>query len=57
MKGARLLMNSTSKTGNYKMILGLFWGLGGMFGFTWEDVVESYESKNRINHNRQNSGY
>lgn len=50
-------MNSTSKTGNYKMILGLFWGLGGMFGFTWEDVVESYESKNRINHNRQNSGY
>lgn len=44
-------------TGNYKMILSLFSGLGGMLGFTWKEVEQAYEFKNAINHERQNTGY
>jgi len=44
-------------TGNYKMILSLFSGLGEMLGFTWKEVEQAYEFKNAINHERQNTGY
>ncbi|EGL82079.1 dUTPase [Caldalkalibacillus thermarum TA2.A1] len=34
-----------------------FLGLGEQLGFTWEEIEESYFEKNRINHERQESGY
>lgn len=32
-------------------------GLGEMLGFTWEQVEQAYFKKNKINHQRQESGY
>ncbi|UTI44419.1 dUTP diphosphatase [Niallia sp. RD1] len=34
-----------------------FWGLGIMLGFTWEEIEAAYFEKNKINHERQNTGY
>jgi dimeric dUTPase (all-alpha-NTP-PPase superfamily) len=34
-----------------------FNGLGKVLGFTWEHIEEAYFAKNRINHERQESGY
>lgn len=31
--------------------------LGGMLGFTWEQIERAYFSKNQINHQRQQQGY
>jgi|SRR5690625_409410 len=42
---------------NYMYIVPLFIGLGEMLGFTWEQIEEAYLTKNKINHERQESGY
>lgn len=42
---------------NYLRMLGIFRGLGEMLGFTWEQVEEAYYAKNKVNHDRQQSGY
>lgn len=34
-----------------------FTGLGEMLGFTWEQIEQAYYDKNKINHERQESGY
>lgn len=34
-----------------------FYILGKMLGFTWEQVEEAYYAKNKVNHERQESGY
>lgn len=34
-----------------------FLGLGEMLGFTWEDITVAYLDKNKVNHQRQESGY
>ena len=39
-----------------EMVRGLL-GLGDMLGFTWEQIEQSYLYKNKINHERQESGY
>jgi dimeric dUTPase (all-alpha-NTP-PPase superfamily) len=31
--------------------------LGEMLGFTWDEIEQGYLSKNKINHDRQESGY
>lgn len=31
--------------------------LGAMLGFTWEQVVDAYYKKNKIDHERQTNGY
>jgi len=42
----------------YERMFNRFVGIGEKhLGFTWEQVEESYFEKNRINHERQNSGY
>jgi dimeric dUTPase (all-alpha-NTP-PPase superfamily) len=41
----------------YFNILDLFFGLGSMLGFDWEQVTEAYFSKNAVNHQRQENGY
>ncbi|MDI2588077.1 dUTP diphosphatase [Psychrobacillus sp. NEAU-3TGS] len=38
-------------------LLESFTHLGEMLGFTWEQVEEAYYAKNKINHERQESGY
>ncbi|MBD7937162.1 dUTP diphosphatase [Cytobacillus sp. Sa5YUA1] len=37
--------------------LELYIGLGGMLGFTWEQIEQAYMDKNAVNHERQNNGY
>lgn len=34
-----------------------FIALGECLGFTWDEIVDAYMAKNRINHERQNGGY
>ncbi|WP_066316885.1 dUTP diphosphatase [Bacillus sp. FJAT-29814] len=41
----------------YGRILELFFGLGEMLEFTWEEIEEAYIAKNKINHHRQKVGY
>lgn len=41
----------------YCNIWGSFIGLGEMLGFTWKQVEDAYYAKNRINHERQATGY
>jgi len=41
----------------YIKIVALFLGLGEMLGFTWEQIETAYLEKNKINHERQESGY
>ena len=41
----------------YKDILSSFMGLGEMLGFTTEQIEQAYYDKNKINHERQESGY
>jgi len=42
---------------NYMYIIPLFFGLGEMLGFTWEQIEQAYIAKNEVNHKRQESGY
>lgn len=42
---------------HYAGILATFLGLGEMLGFTLEQIEAAYYAKNRINHDRQASGY
>jgi dimeric dUTPase (all-alpha-NTP-PPase superfamily) len=41
----------------YEEIFGMYLGLGEMLGFTWEQIEAAYMEKNKINHERQESGY
>ncbi len=48
-----LIMNEE----HYHTTLNNFLHLGEMLGFTWEQIEEGYYAKNKINHERQNTGY
>lgn len=48
---------AASKNVEYQILLGCFLGLGEMLGFTWEQVSDAYMLKNKINHERQATGY
>ena len=41
----------------YESLLIKFVDLGEMLGFTWEQIEKAYLEKNKINHERQESGY
>ncbi|MEA0563293.1 dUTP diphosphatase [Lysinibacillus irui] len=41
----------------YRDVLTTFAILTEMLGFTWEQVEEAYYAKNKVNHERQESGY
>ncbi|MBN6206363.1 dUTP diphosphatase, partial [Ralstonia pickettii] len=41
----------------YDALFNLFVGLGEMLGFTWGQIEQAYLDKNKINHERQESGY
>lgn len=41
---------------HYSILLDLFLELGRMLGFTWEQIKQAYLAKNKINHERQDSG-
>ncbi len=42
---------------NYLHVVRNYIGLGEMLGFTWEQIEEAYFEKNKVNHERQNTGY
>lgn len=42
---------------DYLFLLNAYVGLGKRLGFTWEQVEQAYFEKNKINHQRQESGY
>ncbi|PIC59081.1 hypothetical protein CSV80_00735 [Sporosarcina sp. P12(2017)] len=42
---------------DYDELVYTFLGLGEMLGFTWEQIEQAYYSKNKINHERQATGY
>ncbi|MCM3489096.1 dUTP diphosphatase [Alkalihalophilus marmarensis] len=42
---------------HYLALLGDFFGLGQMLGFTLEQIEQEYLRKNQINHKRQEEGY
>lgn len=44
-------------TGNYTSVFNYFLALGDFLGFTWEQIEQAYYEKNKINHERQESGY
>ncbi|WP_137744560.1 dUTP diphosphatase [Robertmurraya siralis] len=41
----------------YRNLIQLYFGLGEMLGFTWEEVEQAYYKKNKVNHHRQDVGY
>lgn len=41
----------------YMEIVAYFLGLGEMLGFTWDQITEAYELKNKVNFERQVNGY
>ena len=41
----------------YRFLTTVFLSLGKKLGFTWEQVEQAYYEKNKINHERQASGY
>lgn len=43
-------------TGKYLRIVDVYLSLGQMLGFTWEQIEQCYYDKNKINHDRQESG-
>lgn len=43
--------------GLYQLVLRLFFGLGEMMGYTWEDILNTYREKNATNHLRQAESY
>lgn len=42
---------------DYDELVYTFLGLGEMLGFTWNQIEQAYYSKNKINHERQATGY
>ena len=41
----------------YYWVVEMFIGLGELIGFTWDEIEQAYYAKNKINHERQESGY
>jgi dimeric dUTPase (all-alpha-NTP-PPase superfamily) len=41
----------------YEHLFAYFIGLGEMLGFSWVEIEQAYLEKNKINHERQESGY
>lgn len=42
---------------SWEMLFGEFYLLGKMLGFTWEQIEAAYYAKNKVNHERQETGY
>lgn len=41
----------------FEYLFAAYFHLGEMLGFTWEQIEQAYMEKNKINHERQESGY
>jgi dimeric dUTPase (all-alpha-NTP-PPase superfamily) len=50
------MINEYNGRDNYEYLVSYFIGLGEMLGFTWEQIEQAYFDKNKINHQRQDSG-
>lgn len=40
-----------------EILMAAYIGLGQLIGFEWEEVVQAYHAKNKINHDRQEANY
>ena len=52
-----LIIRPHVRAGVYKSIFDDFVKLGCQLGFTWEQVEQAYLDKNKVNHERQLTGY
>ncbi|MBH0175179.1 dUTP diphosphatase [Fictibacillus sp. 23RED33] len=50
--GSKSLLNE-----EFQSFFDTFLGLGVKFGFSFEEIEEAYFAKNRVNHERQDTGY
>lgn len=51
------LRNIHVRNNEYQWLINEFINLGEMLSFTWEQIEQAYYDKNKINHERQESGY
>lgn len=51
-----LLERPYTHSGDWLQLFEEFYILGEMLGFTWEQIEQAYYDKNKINHERQDSG-
>ncbi|MEH7521984.1 dUTP diphosphatase [Bacillus sp. JJ1503] len=51
------LTTSVNYDFNFPYLFAAYYHLGEMLGFTWEQIEQAYFEKNKINHQRQESGY
>jgi dimeric dUTPase (all-alpha-NTP-PPase superfamily) len=49
--------NMSKTNSNYQELFKNYFYLGGLLGFTNEDIYEAYVRKNNVNFNRQKEGY
>lgn len=49
--------NRSHKEFYYERLLSVYLGLGKSIGLTWEQIEQAYMDKNKVNHERQESGY
>lgn len=56
---SELMDSGSDEDRQYKLvqIFNAYIGLGYRLGFTWEQIESAYFEKNKINHDRQDSGY
>ncbi|WP_338788790.1 dUTP diphosphatase [Metabacillus sp. FJAT-53654] len=49
--------NTVNYDCEYSNLFAAYYYLGEMLGFTWDQIEQAYMDKNKINHERQESGY
>ncbi|MFP3722121.1 dUTP diphosphatase [Niallia circulans] len=55
--GDVLLIQKTKNKVHYSILFEEYLLLGELLGFTWEEIETAYFEKNKVNHERQNTGY
>lgn len=46
-----------NQVNGYGLVFNVFLSIGKRLGFTWDEIEQAYYEKNKINHERQESGY
>jgi dimeric dUTPase (all-alpha-NTP-PPase superfamily) len=54
---ALLRENQLGNVGHFQRAFSLLLGIGAKLGFSDDEIVEGYHTKNAVNHTRQREGY